>query len=370
MFGRIGAVMGKEFRHIVRDPRSLAIVLIMPIIMTFLYGYAINLDIKNIPLGLVDHDVSPESRQLAEAFLESGQFILTARYPDGEEAELGMRRRETVITLVVPRGYGERETTPDPLPVQILVDGSNGNTASVALSYAQGILARRIREILLARLGGELPIELEPRYWYNPELKSSHFIVPGLIAVIMMMAAAMLTSVTVVREKESGTLEQLLVSPVRSGELMIGKVLPYGVLGLADGAFILIFGALLFGVPVRGSLWVLLGFTTLYILAALTIGLLISTLVRQQQLAMLVAMLVTVLPSFMLSNFIFPLRSMPPFLQLVSHAVPARYFIPIVRGVLLKGLDADALWSYGIYLAGFAILLTLVSIIRFRPRLD
>ena len=370
MFGRIGAVMGKEFRHILRDPRSLAIVLFMPVIMTFLYGYAINLDIKDIPLGIVDQDTSPESRQIEEAFLASGQFRLTARYPDGSAAEAGMRRRETVLTLVVPRDYGEKETSADPLPVQIMVDGSNGNTASVALGYAQGILSRRIRGILLDRLGRDLPVELEPRYWYNPELKSSHFIVPGLIAVIMMMAAAMLTSVTVVREKETGTLEQLLVSPVRSGELMVGKVLPYGVLGLADGAFILFFGALVFGVPVRGSLWVLLGFTTLYVLAALTIGLLISTLVRQQQLAMLVAMLVTVLPSFMLSNFIFPLRSMPVFLQVVSHAVPARYYIPIVRGVLLKGLDAGMLWSQGIYLLGFAVLLTLASIIRFRPRLD
>ena len=365
MIGRIMAVMAKEFRHILRDPRSLAIILLMPILMTFLYGYAINLDIRNIPLGVVDYDRSPASRLLIEAFPASGQFVIAQRYPDAAAAQAGMERRVTVITVIIPAGFAEAEPIRVP-PVQLVVDGSDANTAWIGLGYARGILA----EHQIARLDVIPPVTLEPRFWYNPGQISSHFVVPGLIAVILMMAAAMLTSVTVTREKETGTLEQLLVSPVRSGELIIGKALPYGLLGLLDGAFILLFGALVFGVPIRGSLWVLFGFTGLYVLAALSIGLLISTIVDRQQVAMLAALLATVLPSFMLSNFIFPLRSMPEVLQLVSHIVPARYYIPIVRGVLLKGLGPEVLWEQGVYLVGFAALFTTACVIRFKPRLD
>ncbi|MFO7768359.1 MAG: ABC transporter permease [bacterium] len=370
MTGRIRAVMGKEFRHILRDPRSLAIIFLMPVVMTFLYGYAINLDIKDIGLGVADLDRSTESRALTESFTASGQFVLTRRYPDGAAAEEGMQWRETVITLVIPAGYARTVEDPDRRgePVQILVDGSDGNTASVALGYARSIIAERL---LSGGVGDRaLPVSLQPRFLYNPEQRSSHFVVPGLIAVILMMASAMLTSVTVVREKETGTLEQLLVSPIRSGELIVGKVVPYGLLALADGAFILFFGALVFGVPIRGDLTVLLGFTALYVMGALTVGLFISTLVRTQQVAMMAALLATVLPSFMLSNFIFPLRSMPEALQLVSHIVPARYYIPIVRGVLLKGVGGDVLWDQGTALAVFAVVLTAASILRFKPRLD
>jgi ABC-2 type transport system permease protein len=366
MLGRIRAVMGKEFRHILRDPRSLAIILLMPLIMTFLYGYAINLDIRNIPLGVVDYDRTPASRELVEAFEASGQFVLAYRYPRTSEANRGMEARETVLTLVIPSGYAAASFDRPAPPVQLLLDGSNANTAWIALGYARGITAQ-----LIARKAGiELPVSLEPRFWYNPAQLSSHFVVPGLIAVLLMMAAALLTSITLTREKETGTLEQLLVSPIRSGELIIGKALPYGLLGLLDGAFILLFGALVFGVPIRGDLVVLLGFTGLYVLAALSIGLLISTIVERQQVAMLAAMLVTVLPSFMLSNFIFPLRSMPEALQVVSHIVPARYYIPIVRGVLLKGVGTDVLWEQGAFLVVFAVVLIGLCVIRFKPRLD
>lgn len=366
MIGRILAVMGKEFRHIVRDPRSLLIIFLMPILMTFLYGFAINLDIRDIPLGVVDDDRGPAARELVDAFVSSGQFRLARRYSDLTDAEAGMARRENVLTVAIPAGFDRRGEGPRPAPIGLLLDGSNGNTASVALGYAQIILSERM---LSAAATDGLPVRLEPRFWYNPDQVSSHFVVPGLIAVILMMASALLTCVTIVREKESGTLEQLLITPVRSFELIVGKVLPYGLVGIADGAFILLFGMLVFGVPARGSLWVLFGFTALYVLAALTIGLFISTLVRRQQSAILLALLVTVLPSFMLSNFIFPIRSMPKVLQVVSHIVPARYYIPIVRGVLLKGIGPALLWEHGIYLAVFAVVLTAGSVIRFKPRL-
>jgi len=378
MFGRITAVMGKEFRHIVRDPRSLVIILLMPLLMTFLYGYAMNLDVKNIPLGIVDQDNTPESRELTEAFLSSGQFVLARRYPDGQAAEEGMRLRQSVVTLVIPAGYAGMYEGGQERPVELLVDGSNGNTAAIALGYAQAVMARKAVAVAVELLSGPdiqsgfsgLPIRLEPRFWYNAAQRSSHFLVPGLIAVILMMASALLTSVTVVREKESGTLEQLLVSPVGSGELIIGKALPYGLLALADGAFILMCGALAFGVPLRGSPLVLFAFTGLYILAALTIGLFISTLVDQQRVAMFGALLVTVLPSFMLSGFIFPIRSMPEFLQIISRAVPALYYIPVVRGVLLKGVGAEVFIGNGLFLLALMFVLSVASVLRFKPRLE
>ena len=379
MFGRMAAIMGKEFLHIIRDPRSLVIIFLMPVVMTFLYGYAMNLDIENIPLGVVDHDATPGSRELIEGFLSSGQFVLAKRYRDAGAAEEGMKRRENVLTLVIPAGYARVQGGDISRPVELLVDGSNGNTASIALGYAQGIIAGRViaTAVEILGIGNEtrqeargLGIELEPRFWYNPEQKSSYYLVPALIAVILMMASALLTSVTVVREKETGTLEQLLVSPVRSGELVIGKALPYGVLALADGAFILFFGSLAFGVPMRGSLLVLFGFTGLYVMAALTIGLLISTLVDQQRVAMLGALLVTVLPSFMLSGFIFPVRSMPWLLQLISRVVPASYYIPIIRGVLLKGVGAEVFFSNGLFLLGLMVVLFTASVLRFKPRLE
>jgi ABC-2 type transport system permease protein len=379
MIGRLAAVMGKEFRHIIRDPRSLVIIFLMPIAMTFLYGYAMNLDVKNIPLGVVDHDRSPASRELLEDFLSSGQFVLKARYSSALMAEDGMKRNESVLTLVIPAGYEQALKGGPKRPIILLLDGSNGNTAAIALGYAQAITAGQVRASLLQMMSDAgtagtdsiiRGIKFEPRFWFNPEQESSYYLVPALIAVILMMASALLTSVTVVREKESGTLEQLLVSPVRSGELVIGKALPYGMLALADGAFILLFGSMVFGVPIRGSLLVLFGFTGLYVMAALAIGLLISTVVNQQRVAMLGALLVTVLPSFMLSGFIFPIRSMPPALQIISQVVPARYYIPIVRGVLLKGVGADLFVTNGLFLTGLMLLLLAASVARFKPRLD
>jgi ABC-2 type transport system permease protein len=382
VIGRIAAVMAKEFRHIVRDSRSLVIIFLMPVVMTFLYGYAMSFDLKDIPLGVIDHDRTPASRELVSSFAASGQFVLAGRYRDLAEAEAGFAIRETVLTMVIPAGFSRSLEGGPERQVGLLVDGSDPNTASIALGYARGIISRRVVagsiSVLSALQGGTggvigregLPIELHPRFWYNPEQKSSHFIVPALIAVILMMASALLTSVTVVREKESGTLEQLLVSPVGPGELIIGKVLPYGALAMADGAFILFFGALVFGVPVRGSLLVLFGYTGIYIMAALTIGLAISTFVREQRIAMFGAMIVTVLPAFMLSNFIFPVKSMPLILQWISKAVPATYYIPIVRGVLLKGSGVEMYLSNGLFLVILTFALTIISVLRFRPRLD
>jgi len=380
MFGRIGAVMGKELRHIVRDARSLTIIVLMPIVMTFLYGHAMSLDIKNIPLGVVDHDRTPESRQLTDAFTASGQFVLAARYPDADAARQGMLNRETVLTLVIPVGYARGLAAGSARAVEFVLDGSNANTASMALGYARGIVSKTAVETAVSLLTAEgvqgmsttggLPVTVQTRLWYNPELRSSHFIVPALIAVILMMASALLTSVTIVREKETGTLEQLLVSPVRSGELIVGKVLPYGFLALADGAFILLSGALVFGVPIRGSLTVLAVYTTLYIMAALAIGLFLSTLLAEQRVATFGALLVTVLPAFMLSDFIFPVRSMPGVLQLLSRTVPATYYIPIVRGVLLKGSGAALFYSNGAFMLLFMVLLLAASVLRFKPRLE
>jgi len=365
---RISYVAIKEFRHIARDPRSLSIAILMPILMTLLYGYAINLDIKNIKLAVIDLEQSEQSRELISRFYNSGYFRPPERAPQLSDPERILKTGRAHAVLTIRPGLSEALSDFEPYRLGLLVDGADANLASAATSYANVIVARFLTDRLPENF--EIPgVTMSLQVLYNPDLKSSHFFVPGLIAVILMMISALLTSITIAREKETGTMEQLLTSPVSSREIIIGKVLPYVALALLDGILILVFGVFHFGVPFVGSLVLLLVFGLIYIVAALAIGILISTLVNTQQLAMMGALLVTTLPSVMLSGFIFEIKNMPAVLQYISYFVPARYFLLIIRGIMLKGSALEVLWIEAVFLIALALVLLGVASFKFKLKI-
>jgi ABC-2 type transport system permease protein len=344
------------------------IAILMPIMMTFLYGYAINFDIKNIKLAILDFDNTTESRDLASQFYNSGYF----RRPDALttviDPERVLKTGAANAVLTIQPGFAKALTNLSQYQLGLLVDGSDANLSAATTSYSNIILNRYFLAHLPANvvLSG---VNLSPQILYNPDLKSSHFFVPGLIAVILMMISALLTSVTIAREKETGTLEQLLTTPVTPAQVIIGKVVPYIILALIDGVLVLLSALIIFGVPFAGSTLLMLFFGIIYIIAALSLGILISTLVPTQQLAMMTAQMVTMLPSVMLSGYIFEIKNMPKFLQLVSYIMPARYFILIIRGIMLKGSTITTLWGQVIPLAIITVILLVIAAKKFRIRI-
>jgi ABC-2 type transport system permease protein len=371
MTSRVKYIALKEVRHILRDPRSLAIAIVMPMMMTLLFGYAVNLDVKNIKLAVIDFDGTAESRDLASKFFNSGYFVPASREADVTDPERVLKLGYADAILTVEPGFARAFAGPSDqsgYELGLLIDGADANLAAAATSYSSVIVARYTQ----GRLAGAAQagrVALSTRVLYNPNLKSANFFVPGIIAIILMVISALLTSITIAREKETGTMEQLLVSPVTPGEIIVGKVVPYIGLALIDAVLVIGFAVVHFGVPFVGSAALLLFFGVIYIIAALSAGILISTLVNTQQVAMMMAQLLTVLPSVMLSGFIFDLRNMPRVLQYVSHIVPARYFQLIIRGIMLKGAGLGVLWAQGAFLAALTIVLLTVAAKRFRLKI-
>jgi ABC-2 type transport system permease protein len=379
------AIAKKEWKHILRDPRSLMLLFIYPVLMLFLYGYALNLDIKNIPLGIWDADHSSESRALTTAFEASDYFTFKASLTSTEAVEQALRTGRVKAVLAIPQDFGKKAISGNPPPIGLWIDGSDANTASVVLSYVRAMLATQSSNIqaMPAGVGGMMnspaanrftpvsmtmapPFQIRSKVLYNPELKSTYFIVPGLIAILMMMVCTMLTSVAIVREKETGTFEQLLVSPIRARELIIGKVLPYLGLAFFLATFIMTLSHFYFGVPLQGSLLLLTITLIIYLFCALALGLWISTVAHDQRLAMLMSSMITMLPSMMLSGFMFPIRSMPMWIQLITNIVPAKYFLLIIRGIALKNSGLHELWHQLAVLLGMGIILIIISVQRFR----
>jgi ABC-2 type transport system permease protein len=365
---RLGHIVVKEVHHIMRDPRSLTIAIAMPLLMTLLYGYAVDLDTRNILLAVVDGDNTTASRELAEGIFHTGYFLRAPRVPPATEMEEILRSGDAHAVLVLRPGFAEALASGATYEIGLLVDGADANRAAAVGNYASaavsGFLAGRAPHADAAQL------EISRQVLFNPDLRSPDFFVPGLIAMILMMISALLTSVTVVREKESGTLEQLLTAPVSARELIAGKVIPYMGLAFLDGIFVIVFGVLHFGVPFEGSQALLALFGVIYVAAALSIGILISTLVNTQLVAMLAALMVTVLPAVMLSGFIFEIRNMPLPLQYLTRIVPATHFIVIIRGVMLKGAGLAVLWREGLALIAITVLLLAAATRRFRLRLE
>lgn len=334
---KIAAVARKELRQTARDPLSLLLLLGMPSMMLLIYGYAINFDVRHVRLAVEDRDRSAASRDLVASFVNSTYFDLAADLPSGADFERIFERREAKAILVLPEGYSEDLAAGREASVQLILDGSDANTATNALAYASALSASVSAGISPVAARGEPAIFYEPRVWYNPELRSTQFLVPGLVGFILMITAVLSTALSVVREKERGTMEQLRVTSLRPAELILGKTLPYLGISLAASVVILAAARLLFGVVVRGSHLALLVATLIYLFGALGYGILVSSLVRSQAMAFQVGILSAMLPAIFLSGFIFPIRSMPLPLRLLTWIVPARYYLTLLRGVVLKG---------------------------------
>jgi ABC-2 type transport system permease protein len=375
---RIWAVMRKEFIEVWRDPRSLAFVLLMPVVMLMLYGYGISSDVRNVPLALYDLDGEPPARELVRRLTSTDYFRVAARVGNLRELRASIDRGESRVALVIPEDFSRQVAAGRPAPVQFVVDGSDSNTASIAIGNVTAILRSAEAEPRDLRPDGTptdpaaqaLPIELRTWVWYNPELRSSNFLIPGLTAVILMMLSTLLTSLTVAREWERGTMEGLITSPLCPAELMLGKILPYVAIGMVDVAFIVLVAVVWFRVPLRGSLPLLLLSSTIFLLGALGIGLFLSAATKSQQVAFQLSILATMLPSLLLSGFFYPIENMPPALQLVTYAVPARYFLVVIRGIFLKGVGLAVLWPELLFLTGFALLMLVLSSAKFHKRLE
>ena len=358
----------KELYHILRDPRSLTIAIIMPIMMTFLFGYAVNMDIETISLAIVDFDNSHDSRSLTERFYRSSYFHPPKSSVDFYEPEKILKRGEANAILVIRKGFGESLIRDENFELGIIVDGSDNNLSAAIKSYSENIINKFLLDS--RSKGFEIPaIDLSVRVLYNPDLKSAHFFVPGLVAVILMMISALMTSITIAREKETGTMEQLLTSPVKPREIIAGKILPYIIIALIDGILVIVFAKILFGVPFVGSPTLLLGLGLLYIFTSLAIGILISSLVRTQQVAMMLALVTTLLPSVMLSGYIFEIKNMPAPLQALSYIIPAKFFLKIIRGIMLKGAEIDVLALQAMFLTVLALVMILVAAKKFNTRI-
>lgn len=358
------AVGRKELRQIARDRRTLLILVFVPAFFLLLYGYALNFDIRNISLAVEDRDSSPESRAVVSAFVNSGYFSLLATVHSPAEAERLLDLNRARAVLVIPEGFSTEITAGRPAPVQVIINGDNANTATTVMGYANNILRTVGTELSPgSRPAAVAPIRAEPRIWYNPELRSTLFLVPGLIAYIAMITAVASTALSIVREKEAGTIEQVRMAPMNTFSFIIGKTIPYFLIALTSATLIILASMVLFGMPMRGNWFSLFVALSLFLIGALGTGLLISTIAHTQQFAFQIALLISLLPTLMLSGFIFPISSMPTALQVVTYGVPARYFLVALRGILLKGSDLGPLVPQLIALTVYAsIMLGLASI--------
>ncbi len=370
------AVLRKEFIHIRRDRRMAPILLLSPIFQLLLLGYAVNMDVRDIPTAVCDQDRSPQSRAYLDAFFRSGYFSRLGDVGRSDEVDALIDRGEASMAIVLAPGFGERILAGRPASAQVIADGTESQSATTGLNYAAMVTARfsqrllaetfvRLREIGLR----PVPIEPQVRVFYNPDLKSRNFLVPGVLGLVLMVMTMMLASMGIVREKETGTMEQLIVTPIRPGQLVLGKLLPFLAIGVVDVVLITALVALVFQVPFRGGALLLGAQSLIFMLTTLGLGLFISTISRNQQQAMLTAVFFMV-PMILLSNFVFPIETMPPFFRAVTAAVPIKYFFSVVRGVFLKGSGWAELWDEAAAMAAFGTAILALSIARFRKRLE
>jgi ABC-2 type transport system permease protein len=357
------AVYRKELRQIARDRRTLLILVFVPAFFLLLYGYALNWDIRHIALAVQDRDGSSNSRALVSAFVNSGYFDRVADVRRPADIDRLLNLNTARATLVIPENFGRDLSNGRRPQVQVIVNGDNANTATTVMGYAASIV-QSAGAALLAGDAGEPPVSLEPRIWYNPELRSTLFLVPGLIAYILMITAVISTAISIVREKESGTMEQVRMAPIDTFSFVVGKSIPYFLISLTSAALIVFAAMLLFGLPMRGNWVSLLVAVSLFIAGALGQGLLISTMAETQQVAFQAAMLSSFLPTLMLSGFIFPISSMPVALQLVTYVVPARYFLIALRGIVLKGVPIGIVTPQLAALSVYALFMLVLASVR------
>ena len=366
---RILPIVRKEFLQIWRDKRSFTVLLLFPGILIFVIGYALNFDVKHISLAVFDRDKSSTSRGFIRNFSNTEYFDINYVVNDYSSIDELLNRGDARVALIIPEDFSGAILAGKETSVQVLVDGSNANTATTAIAYIQVIIQTYSTNLVmnvLKRAGREfyMPIDLRPKIWYNPELSTAKFLIPGLIGFILMISAVISTSLSVVREKERGTMEQMMVSSLTTLEIIIGKTVSYLIIALAASAFVLIVGFLAFDIAIRGSiLWLYVGIM-IFLIGGLGQGLLISTITNTQQVAFLVSVFSSLLPTFLLSGFVFPIRSMPLFLQVLTNITPAKFFLVVVRSEILKGTGPSAYWDQLIYMAIFSAIMIGFSAVR------
>lgn len=374
-FRRTRAMARKEFLHILRDSRSLYLALMLPVVQLILFGYALSLDVDRIPILLFDQDRSPQSREMLAQFRGSRFFSVIGDIDSYAPGEYAIARGTAMAVLVVPLRFGEDLAAGKQAPVQLLLDGSDSNTASIALGYARAMVAgysNQVRTEFQIRNGaGEIkpPVDPQIRVMFNSELKSKNYIVPGLIAVILMILASMLTSLAIAREWENGTMEELLSTPVRAAELALGKLSAYFILGALDTTTIVLAGVYIFGVPLRGSAIVLGISAGVFLFGAMSWGLMLSAVTRNQLQANQLGLLSSFLPAFLLSGFVYAIDSMPAVPRFMSYIVPARYFVAMMKGVFLKGVGLELLWGEGLLLLLYATVVFVILTRKLRQKI-
>jgi len=372
---RVWAVARKEFTHIIRDPRSLGMGIAIPMLLLVLFGYALTLDVDNVPLAIWDQSESPASRQLVSGFLGSRYFLLRYYVHNYPEVERAIDSGRALMAVVIPADFAGRIESGRRAPVQIIVDGSDSNTATIAMGYADAVALAYSQDVAVEttrRIGGraiQVPLDLRPRVWFNADMESKNYIIPGLIAVIMMVIAALLTSLTVAREWESGTMEQLISTPVKGPELILGKLLPYFGIGMLDVLLAVLMGEFLFQVPLRGNVALLFAMAAIFLAGALSLGMVISIVTKSQLLASQLAMVLTFLPSFLLSGFMYAISNMPKPIEIVTYLIPARYFVALLKGIYLKGIGLEILALEAGLLALFGVAMVLFANVKFKKRL-
>jgi len=365
---RVKAVTRKEFIQIVRDPLSLTLAFLMPVLLLFIFGYAITLDVDNLQTAVYDQDNSSESREFLSELVRSGYFTVVGYPSNPDEITAFLDKGTARLAVWIPLDFSKKLRTGQLSEVQVLVDGSDSNTATIALAYVSAVTdLYRQRMSAIKRIP---PVEPRIRVWYNSELKSRNFIIPGLVAVIMSIIAALLTSLTIAREWERGTMEQLVSTPIKKSELLIGKLIPYFLIGLADVAVSVIIGVFLFEVPFRGSVFLLFFISSIFLFGGLSLGILISVVAKSQLIASQIAMVVSYLPAFLLSGFMFSISNMPEPLQVMTRVIPARYFVALIKDVFLKANPLSFLAFDTLLLGIFGVVVFAICNKKFRKKIS
>jgi ABC-2 type transport system permease protein len=364
MWGRIRVLIKKEFQQLKRDKKMRGIILVAPVLQILVLGYAANMDVTAVPLGVYNLDRGERSRELVADFVNSGYFVLTAEAHTGADLDRFFMDGLTEVNLTIPRGFSAAAASGESVTVQLTADGAVSNSATIALAYANAIVGR------FGRTGRPSSTDARIRAWYNPELKTRNFMVPGVLALLLMMFTLIFTSLAVVKEKELGTIEQLIVTPLKPMELIIGKLAPFVLVSLVVSTLVIAAAALIFGLFPRGSVLLLLALCFVFILSTLGLGLFVSTLAKNQQQAMFFSIFFFMFPMTMLSGFVFPIENMPLPVQLLTYVLPLRYFFVIVRGIYLKGSTMAQLWTQVLPLLAIGVTVISVSILRFRKRLE
>ena len=373
---RIWFVMWKEVIELRQDPRIFGIIFIAPVLQLAVLGYAATTDVRNVPIVIVDADRSAGSQDLVSRFTGSGIFELVDVVSDLQQVDRYLESGDAWMALAIPPRYGENVAAGRPATLQVVADGSDANSTSIAMGYATNLITGYAEEMVAQRRSAAAPaapmggsIEPRVRVWFNPTLESRYFMLPGIFALLLLVVTSNLSSMAIVREREIGTLEQLNVTPLGRLELIVGKLLPYGIIGLIDVLIVLIVIVFWFQVPLRGSFWLLFAMSVIYLLTTLGLGLFTSTISHTQQQAMMTSTFFFLIPMMYLSGFVFPIENMPDVIQPITYLIPLRYFVVILRGVFLKGVGLETLWPQALALFGWGVVILALAYMRSSKRL-